>query len=104
MKPLFIAALCALCASPATAEVTVSFANGTNKTFDSVTVFAMQAGEVAKDALGSISDRLKPGESATVSLRLTKCQPVFLQAVWGENGSATTEADACDPAIFTLTE
>lgn len=104
MNRFFIAAICAFCATQAVAEVTVSFANGTGKTFDSVTVYAMEAGEVADAALGSLTDALKPGESATVPLALTQCQPVFLQARWGETGTATTEADACDRAIFTLTD
>jgi hypothetical protein len=105
MKPLFIATLGALFATAAAAgDVTVSFANGTSRIFDSVTVYAMAAGEVGDDALGGINEALRPGESATVKLALTKCQPVFVQAVWGENGVATTEADSCDPAIFTLTE
>lgn len=104
MKSLIIATASALCATAAVAEVTVSVANGTNRAFESVTVYAMKAGEVAEDALGSFDTALKPGESATITLGLTKCQPVFVQAVWGSDGIATTEADACDRAIFTLSE
>jgi hypothetical protein len=104
MKRLFIAAICALGATTALAEVTVSVANGTGKTFDSVTVYAMEAGEAVDDALGSHLDDLGPGESTTITLGLTKCQPVFLQAIWDEDGIATAEADSCDPAIFTITE
>lgn len=104
MKRLFIAALCGLCATAAVAEVTVSVANGTGRAFESVTVYAMEAGEVAADALGRFDSALKPGESATITLGLTKCQAVFVQAVWGSDGIATAEADACDKAIFTLSE
>lgn len=104
MKPLFIAAVCAVCATKALGDVTVSVANGTNRSFDTVTVFAMVAGEASDTALGSFAERLKPGETATIPLQLTKCQAVFVQAVWGSDGIATTEADACDRAIFTLTE
>ncbi len=104
MKRLFIAALCGLCASAAVAEVTVSVANGTGQTFTAVTAYKMEAGHKTGEALGSLSGALKPGNSATVTLGLTQCQPVLVQAIWGEDGIATIKADACDPAIFTITE
>ncbi len=106
MKRLLIATACALCAGAAVAEdVTVSVANGTSRTFESVTVYAMDTkGAVAEDALGSNDGALKPGRTARIKLTLTECQPVFVQATWGGGGLASTEADACDPAIFTLSE
>ena len=104
MKRLFIAALCGCCASAAVAEVTVSVANGTSQTFTSVTAFVTEGGHKTGEPLGSLAGALKPGESATVTLGLTQCQPVLVQAVWGEDGIATVTADACDSAFYTITE
>ncbi len=106
MKQFIIATVCALCATAAVADdVTVSVANGTSRTFDSVTVYALGAGGAVKDnAVGSTGDALKPGRTARINLALTACQPVFVQAIWGSDGIASTEADACDSAVFTLSE
>ena len=105
MKRLFIAAACALCTGPAAAgDVTVSVANGTDKTFESVTVYAIEAGEVRDDALGTVAKPLRPGRSVAIPLSLDSCAPVFVQALYGAKGIVTTEADACDKAIFTLSE
>ena len=102
MKHLWIATACAFFATVAIADdVTVSVANGTDKTFESVTVYALDSrGEV----LGGAEKALRPGRSATITLALPSCQAVIVQALWGSDGMVTTEADACDPAIFTLTE
>lgn len=106
MKQLFIATACAFCATAAVADdVTVSVANGTDRAFDSITVYAMDAGgAVAEAVLGNMADALKPGRTARIKLALPECQPVFVQAIWASGGSATTAADACDPAVFTLSE
>ncbi len=105
MKSLFIAALGAFGATAVAAEVTVSVANGTDQVFDSVTVSAVDAsGAVLDQDLGRHDSTLRPGQSATILLQLDGCAPVFLQAWRGADALATAEADACDPAIYTLTE
>lgn len=101
----FISAACSvgLClAGAATAQdaPTISLANGTDHVFTSITVYDL----VGNESLGGIVDPLRPGQSVTIPLSLAVCMPITIQAVYDGRKLIEASADACDAAIYTLTE
>ena len=78
----------------------ISLANGTDHVFTSVTISALD-----RDiTLGATVNPLRPGQSVTIPLSSDECGAVDVQAVFEGDKLITVMADACDPAIYTLTD
>ena len=91
-----------LLANPAFAQdaPTISLANGTDHVFTSVTVYDI----IGSEAVGGSVEPLRPGESVTIALSVAVCVPVFVEAVFDHDKLIAANADACDSAIYTMTE
>ena len=96
----FLTGLVLASAALAEQSPTISLANGTDHVFSSITVFDM----LGDDALGGTIDPLRPGESVTIPLSLPVCMQVYVQAVFDSKKLIEANADACDGAIYTLTD
>ena len=77
----------------------ISLANGTDHVFTSVTISALDQDVT----LGASIKPLRPGQSVTIPLKGVECQTVDVFAVYETDKMISTIADACDPAIYTLT-
>ena len=91
-----------LIASTAAAQdnASISLANGTDHVFTSVTISALD-----RDiTLGATVTPLRPGQSVTIPLSSDQCGAVDVLAVFEGDKLITAMADACDSAIYTLTD
>ena len=78
----------------------ISLANGTDHVFTSVTISALDQDVT----LGASVKPLRPGQTVTIALSSDTCGTVDVFAVFETNKMISTMADACDPAIYTLTD
>ena len=94
-------ATCVIASATAAQETaSISLANGTDHVFTSVTISALDQDVT----LGATVQPLRPGQSVTIALSSDQCGAVDVMAVFETDKLITTMADACDPAIYTLTE
>ncbi len=102
MHRLIASAIATLLASPMAAQdgASISLANGTDHVFTSVTVSALDQ----DITLGASVTPLRPGQTVTIPLSSDGCGAVDVMAVFETDKLIAVMADACDPAIYTLTE
>lgn len=104
MKPYLLITGIAACliATSATAQdgAAITLANGTDHVFTSVTISALDRDVT----LGATIDPLRPGQSVTIALSTEPCGAVDILAVYETKKMLSAMADACDPAIYTLTD
>lgn len=106
MKTLLLASALGLALAPAAmAEVTLTVANNSSDSIETLAIFAVDAGGVpTTEILGSLAAPVAAGGSADIVLGLPQCGPAFLSASYGDGSMSEASVDLCATPTLDFTD